>query len=126
MLDSIFINGLQHEIQAEMKLYDYHDLADLMDIALLLEEKNEAKKGIANRDKGEWKDMGVLPWFRSPGEFNRERKGGAKTSLGGGEKSEIKNEGGKGKRLGPPELEERSKNGLCFKCGEKWGEGPCV
>lgn len=26
----------------------------------------------------------------------------------------------KGRRLNPAELEERSKKGLCFKCGDKW------
>ncbi|MCH99640.1 hypothetical protein A2U01_0020654 [Trifolium medium] len=106
MLDSIFLNGLEEEIQAEVKLYGYHDLADLMDRTLLLDEKNEAmgKKGITNRDKGEWKDKGVLAWFRSPGEFYREKKEG------------------RGRRLSPSELEERSKKGLCFKSGEKWGK----
>ncbi|PNX61324.1 hypothetical protein L195_g052396, partial [Trifolium pratense] len=31
MLESIFLNGLKEEIQAELKLYESHDLADLMD-----------------------------------------------------------------------------------------------
>ena len=26
----------------------------------------------------------------------------------------------RGRRLNPAELEERSKKGLCFKCGDKW------
>lgn len=34
MLDSIFLNSLKEEVQAEVKLYDYEDLADLMDRAL--------------------------------------------------------------------------------------------
>ncbi|MCI35805.1 hypothetical protein A2U01_0057026, partial [Trifolium medium] len=31
MLESIFMNGLKGEIQAELKLYECHDLADMMD-----------------------------------------------------------------------------------------------
>ncbi|CAJ2636573.1 unnamed protein product [Trifolium pratense] len=130
ILDSIFLNGLEEEIQVEVKLYGYHDLADLMDRTLLLDEKNEemGKKGITNRDKGEWKDKGVLAWFRSPREFYREKKEGTKTNFGGGEKNNDKNEMkrkmkgvGRGKRSSPSELEERSKKGLCCECGEKWG-----
>ncbi|PNY05567.1 hypothetical protein L195_g002020 [Trifolium pratense] len=85
ILDSIFLNGLEEEIQVEVKLYGYHDLADLMDRTLLLDEKNEemGKKGITNRDKGEWKDKGVLAWFRSPREFYREKKEGTKPNFGG-------------------------------------------
>lgn len=41
MLDSIFLNGLKEEIQAELKLYENQSLAKLMDRALLIEEKNE-------------------------------------------------------------------------------------
>jgi hypothetical protein len=39
MLDSIFLKGLKEEIQAELKLFECQDLAELMDRALLLEEK---------------------------------------------------------------------------------------
>lgn len=42
MLDNIFINGLQEEIQAELKLHESRNLAELMDGALLIEEKNKA------------------------------------------------------------------------------------
>lgn len=47
MLDSIFMNGLKEEIEAELKLHESQSLADLMDRALLIEEKNEVvhKKG---------------------------------------------------------------------------------
>lgn len=42
MLTSIFLNGLKDEIQAELKMYDIDDLDELMDRALLIEEKNQA------------------------------------------------------------------------------------
>jgi len=38
--------------------------------------------------------------------------------LGGGAREK---KGGMGRRLSQAELEERSRKGLCFKCGEKWG-----
>jgi len=76
MLDSIFLDGLKEEIQAEMKLYDHQDLADLMDRALLIEEKNDAlvKKGITSREKGDWKDRGGGTKCRSPREFSRDKE----------------------------------------------------
>lgn len=40
MLRSIFLNGLKEELQAEFKLYPSSSLSELMDRALLLEEKN--------------------------------------------------------------------------------------
>jgi len=42
MLKGIFLNGLKEEIQAKLKLYDSNSLDELMDRALLLEEKNQA------------------------------------------------------------------------------------
>jgi len=41
MLKGIFLNGLKEEIQAELKLYATGSLEELMDKALLLEEKNK-------------------------------------------------------------------------------------
>ncbi|MCH79983.1 hypothetical protein A2U01_0000745 [Trifolium medium] len=73
MLDSIFFNGLKEEIQAELKLYEYHDIADLMGRALLIEEKNDAigKKGVSVRDRGDWKDRGGGMRFRSAGDYTK-------------------------------------------------------
>ncbi|GAU47870.1 hypothetical protein TSUD_404410 [Trifolium subterraneum] len=107
MLDSIFLNGLKEEIQAELKLYESHDLTELMDRALLIEERNEV---MLKRGAG-WRDRGANHRFKDPGEGSRREndKGGAGY-----------NEKYKGKRLEPAELEERSKKGLCFKCGDKW------
>lgn len=109
MLGSIFLNGLKEEIQAELKLHENQGLAELMDKALLIEEKNEVltKKGSSWRDK-----EGTLR-IKDPGDFGGSKKEGEKANTGGNEKF-------KGRRLNPAELEEMSKNGLCFKCRDKW------
>jgi hypothetical protein len=116
MLDSIFLNGLKEEIQAELKLYDCRDLAEIMDRALLLEEKNDAlmKRGAGGKEKGEWKDRGGTVKFRDPGDFGGAKRDSDRRVVVGGDKF-------KGKRLSSAELEERHKKGLCFKCGDKWG-----
>ncbi|MCH87798.1 hypothetical protein A2U01_0008677, partial [Trifolium medium] len=117
--ESIFLNGLKDEVQAEMKLYDHQDLADMMDRALLIEEKNDTlkKRGIIWRYKGDWKEKCSGSKFRNPGEFYKDKKEVPKP-MGGETKS---NDVLKGRRLSPSELEDRHKRGLCFKCGEKWG-----
>lgn len=80
-----------------------------MDRALLIEEKNEVfiKKGSS------WRDRGGTLRIKDPGDFGGVKKESEKTHSRGNEKF-------KGRRLNPAELEERSKKGLCFKCGDKW------
>ncbi|MCI23910.1 hypothetical protein A2U01_0045093, partial [Trifolium medium] len=109
MLEYIFMNGLKGDIQAELKLYECHDLADMMDRALLIEEKNEA----VMRRGASWKDRGGTFKIKDPGEFKGTKKEGEAEGIGSANKF-------RGRRLNPAELEERSKKGLCFKCGEKW------
>lgn len=134
MLESIFLNGLKEEIQAELKLHDSKSLSELMDRALLVEEKNLAfmKRGSAQREKGEWREgggakprTGVGPNF----EAGRTRSFRPKVSTNNSgpmdtkppEGSSAEKGLGGGKRLSQAELQERSKKGLCFKCGDKWG-----
>ncbi|XP_058755088.1 uncharacterized protein LOC131628242 [Vicia villosa] len=109
MLDSIFLNGLKDEIQAELKLHESQDLAELMDRALLIEEKNE----VVTKKGSSWKDRGGTFRLKDPAEAGGSKKE-SETNQGGGMDK------GKGRRLDPAELEERSKKGLCFKCGDKW------
>lgn len=55
-------------------------------------------------------------WYsenQDPGDFGGAKKDGEKGNTGFNEKF-------KGRRLNPAKLEERSKKGLCFKCGNKW------
>lgn len=109
MLDSIFLNGLKEEIQAELKLHESQSLSDLMDRALLIEEKND----VLHKKGGSWRDRGGPLKLKDPADFGGFKKEGERVSSGGNEKY-------KGRRLNPAELEERSKKGLCFKCGDKW------
>lgn len=123
MLKGIFINGLKEEIQAELKLHAAGTLDELMDRALLLEEKNNAlrKGGLMNVEKkggGNSERSNV----KSSKGFTRWEKGGVKegsSSKGGEVESNEKKT--LGNRLSQAELRERSRKGLCFKCGETWG-----
>lgn len=109
MLDSIFLNGLKEEIQDELKLHESQSLSDLMDRALLIKEKND----VLHKKGGSWRDIGGPLKLKDPADFGGFKKEGERVSSGGNEKY-------KGRRLNPAELEERSKKGLCFKCGDKW------
>ncbi|XP_058725716.1 uncharacterized protein LOC131597011 [Vicia villosa] len=60
-----------------------------------------------------WKDRGGTFRLKDPAEAGGSKKESEKNQGGGIDK-------GKGRRLNPAELEERSKKGLCFKCGDKW------
>lgn len=134
MLNSIFINGLQEEIQAELRLHETRSLADLMDKALLIEEKiwaSQRGKGVS-REKGDWGSKGGA-WRNRGGASGSEGgsfrpntvrptavqsdTGGSKTESVAGEKKS-----GLGKKLSQEELSDLSRKGLCFKCGEKWGK----
>ncbi|KAJ1376650.1 Retrotransposon gag domain [Sesbania bispinosa] len=67
ILKGIFLNGLQEELQAELKLYNSENLSELMDRALLLEEKNWALKrgGIGRRQVLILVDCGATSSFIS-------------------------------------------------------------
>ena len=106
MLDSIFMNGLKEEIQAELKLHESQSLADLMDRALLIEEKNE----VVHKKGSSWRDRGGSFKIRDPAEVGGSRREGEKSNGEGNEKF-------RGRRLDPAELEERSKKGLF----QMWG-----
>jgi hypothetical protein len=77
MLESIFMNGLKGEIQAEMKLYECHDLVDMMDRALLIEEKNEA----VMRRGTDWRDRAGTFKIKDPGEFKGSMKERSETGI---------------------------------------------
>ncbi|KAJ1416998.1 Retrotransposon gag domain [Sesbania bispinosa] len=99
MLKGIFLNGLKEEIRAELKLGGF---------------RWEEKKG--------WRDK-EGSFVKIPGDSSRGKsmipmgeKGGKSNSEPPGEKKLVE-----GRRLTQAELQERSRKGLCFKCGEKWG-----
>lgn len=58
MLKGIFLNRLKDEIQAELKLHDSESLDELMDCALLLEEKNADLRngGLSFEERKGWRD----------------------------------------------------------------------
>lgn len=95
-----------------------------MDRALLLEEKNIAlrKGGLLSGEK-KGGHRGEKPHVRNSKGFTRWERGGNKegssSKSGEGDGGEKKTGGGK---LSQTELRERSRKGLCFKCGETWGK----
>lgn len=100
LLEDIFLNGLKDEIKAEVKLHGYDDLAQLMDRALLLEEKNLAlsKKSGSVKEKVEWKGSGSR--FGSTWENVKDRRDGGTSSSTLVEKTDGKViEGYKNRRL---------------------------
>lgn len=133
MLESIFINGLRDDIQAELKLHSTRGLNAVMDRALLIEERNEAmkKEREAGREKLEgskWKSgSGGSGWEtgRIKVVVTRPRNDSVTNSTSAvinttppenAEKKQVT-----GKKLTQDELRELSRKGLCFKCGERWG-----
>ncbi|CAH9052067.1 unnamed protein product [Cuscuta europaea] len=144
MLRGIFINGLKDEIKAELKLFNGKSLAATMDRAQAIEKKNDAiyTKG-KTTEKLEGRDKGSMN-YRQPvwGEGYKPKAGSSGSQTGG-----IKNSGQQGtqpwftpdgkreteinfpdiRRVGPQltqeEYQDRSRKGLCFKCGERWGRG---
>lgn len=132
MVTGIFLNGLKEEIRAELKLYPLGNLAEVMDRALLLEGKNRAMrlgKG-GDEDKRGWKEKGMTT-YRTPNHWvdgskwkntnsgtTETEKNASDTKTGEQKPQEKKWTGGQ--RLTQTELNDRSKRGLCFKCGDKW------
>lgn len=94
-----------------MKLHE--SLSQLMDRALLLKEKNYAlRRGGGEGTRG-------MPWRKRPQNHKKlgsNHHGGKTMESDEGEKKAVG-----GRRITQAELQERSRKGLCFKCGEKWG-----
>lgn len=102
------------------KLKLHESLSQLMDRALLLKEKNYAlRRGGAMVEEKRWGRTRGMPWRKRP--QNHKKLG----SNHHGRKTMESDEGEKkavcGRRITQAELQERSRKGLCFKCGEKWG-----
>ena len=119
ILKGIFINGLKGPLRAEVKSMGLETLEEIKDRALILEERNR-----------EWKEEGVSfgdkkgGFSRGPNSshvgFGGKVTGGIsgpKPISGGGVDKAM----GEGRRLSQAELQDRSRKGLCFKCGDKWG-----
>ena len=86
----------------------------------MLEERNREWRGggVNPVEKGLGHDKGLIPLQTGP----TRSKGWANKEMGGskqGERSSGEKEGGSEKKLSQVELQERSRKGLCFKCGER-------
>ena len=114
IMRGIFVNGLRPELQAEIKSLDLDSLAEIKERALMLEERNR-----------EWKGGGVVPFMKRLGDTKGPSISKSTPSVnrnwGNKENSTGERGSGTGKRLSQAELQERSRKGLCFKCGERWG-----
>ncbi|CAH9115813.1 unnamed protein product [Cuscuta epithymum] len=143
ILKGIFLNGLKNEIKAELKLHNSTALNDIMDMALLVETRNEAIYLKTNgEDKVTWKEKGPsatkhqtwVDGFKAKignSGSNNNGKGAAESmdfnswfEKMGKKVTEINNSEIRkvGPQLSQEEFQERSRKGLCFKCGEKWSK----
>ena len=112
IMRSIFVNGLRGELQAEIKSLELNSLAKIKNRALMLEERNR-----------EWRGNGLAPVEKGGGSFRGPPliRGGLGGRPNNNSKEVMGPKPGEGKRLSQVELQERSRKGLCFKCGERWG-----
>ena len=110
---SIFVNGLKGEPQAKIKSLELDSLAEIKNRVLMLEEWNR-----------EWRGGGLTPVERMGGSSRGPiwNRGGLGPKPNSNKKEVIGPKTGEGMRLSQVELQERSKNDLCFKCGEHWGQ----
>jgi len=122
ILMGIFINGLIGPIKAAIKGLELGSLAAIKDRAIVLEERNlEWKKsGVGQMDCG-----GGVP--QSSTSFHRvgipASEGLVREPMGskGAPLTQI-SRAATITKLSTEELQEQSRRGLCFKCGERWGQ----
>ncbi|CAH9097472.1 unnamed protein product [Cuscuta epithymum] len=130
ILEGIFMKGLKAEIKAELKKNPVRTLTEVMNKALRIEEGNtiisssryreddrRGTKGTATAQPQRW--LNENQWKNSLINQSGSEKSNREKS------NEIGNKGAgiRGtQRLTQSELQELSRKGLCFKCGEKWGK----
>ncbi|CAH9115968.1 unnamed protein product [Cuscuta europaea] len=135
ILRGVFLAGLKPEVKAELKLHQSRSLAEVMDMALLVEKRNEAvsvkrqeDERLGGRDKESvyakpprWGE-GFRTRAGSSGVQNQNKTNQTWFNSAGNKETEIHSSGIKrvGPQLSQDEYQERSRKGLCFKCGEKW------
>ncbi|CAH9131947.1 unnamed protein product [Cuscuta epithymum] len=122
VMRAIFLNGLKKDIRAEMKLYKTKDLGKIMDKAQVIEDKNEEILSRRNKEEGKrpWKNITIKGSSFHKGEEGIRSGSNPILTHSAGEGSSS---GKTGPRLSQQEVMERSKKGLCFKCGENWNRG---
>ncbi|CAH9109958.1 unnamed protein product [Cuscuta epithymum] len=130
MLKGIFMKGLKPEVKAELKKNPVRTLTEVMNKALRIEESNSILSSSRYREDDRRGTKGTTT-AQPQRWLNENQWKNSLTNQSGSEKSnwEKSNEiGNKGagirgtQRLTQSELQELSRKGLCFKCGEKWGK----
>nr|KYP41567.1 Retrotransposable element Tf2 [Cajanus cajan] len=128
-LKGIFLNGLKELIKAELKLHPTESLADLMDCAQRVDEKNqlitkgENSTSMMSRPMRTYNTNRTVMW--EPGAKQQPHVSGIGSSTGEGSVVKPSNtfRGRSFRKLTDAELQERSRKGLCFRCDEKFGPG---
>ncbi|CAH9137548.1 unnamed protein product, partial [Cuscuta epithymum] len=131
-LKGIFMKGLKAEVRAELKLNPVSTLTEIMNKASRVEERNQTlnlTKGKEEERRGSKGNVSSPSqrWLQEnkwKGNLTSNQSGMDKSSAEKSNEAVNKNAGVKGThRLTQSELQELSRKGLCFKCGEQWGKG---
>ncbi|CAH9075070.1 unnamed protein product, partial [Cuscuta epithymum] len=128
VLKAAFLKGLRRDIKAELKLHHTRTLAEVMDTAsaienkiletLFVKDKEEERKKVQTANQ-KWEDG-----CRGSSSYTTKNPSG-NYLVDNMKKQESSNSVQRNTKpqLSQEELLERSKKGLCFKCGENWGRG---
>ncbi|CAH9073319.1 unnamed protein product [Cuscuta epithymum] len=128
VLRGAFLNGLKRDVRAELKLHSARTLAAVMNTATRIEDKNFETLYVKNKEEERKKvQNGNQKWgdgCRGSSSYTTKNSSG-NYSFDDMKKQESSNSVQQitNPRLSQEELLERSKKGLCFKCGENWGRG---
>lgn len=108
---SSFISGLKNELKPMVRLMKPKSLLDAMEIAQFQEQTIEVLT-----KKHEIKKSVNMSWIKAVG--------GEEKRIGGNNGDEKKPTAGSYfKKISPEEFQYRKNNHLCYKCGEKFGQG---
>ncbi|CAH9107328.1 unnamed protein product [Cuscuta epithymum] len=128
VLRGAFLMGLRRDIRAELKLHRTRTLAEVMDTASAIENKNSETLFVKNKEeerkKVQNKNQNWGDGYRGSSSYTTKNPSG-KYSVDDMKKEESSNSVQQitNPRLSQNELQERSRRGLCFKCGENWNRG---
>ncbi|CAL0306354.1 unnamed protein product [Lupinus luteus] len=135
----IFLNGIREELRAEVRLYEHPTLSEVIQKAIMIEEKNliwskkpnsgyYSRSVSSNRNPGFSKSVTVesKPWEEK--RTAQVAVGSGTSSVGSGTSSvgsvqtseNNKSRGGGFKHLSAAEMREKREKGLCFRCDEPY------
>nr|XP_012569910.2 uncharacterized protein K02A2.6-like [Cicer arietinum] len=127
----IFLNGLKEEIQVEVRLFELKSLTDVIQKALMIEQKNIIlnKKGSTDysrptsftRNNSFSKVVTVDSKHTADKKVDRPASGSVVNSSGSVNMNERnRSRGGEFKHLTGEEMREKREKGLCFRCDEPY------